>query len=103
VEVFPDLWELIPRFLANRTVDLDKLRNAVAAGDVKTVRDLGHDWRGLGGGYGFDYISTAGRALEEMAIRGDLSEGKLWVDALADYLARVEPRKAESGDDEEEE
>jgi hypothetical protein len=100
IEVDPALWQFIPTFLTNRAVDLEKLRSAVDSGDAQLVRDIGHRIRGLGGGYGFDYVSVAGKALEHMGAAGDLTGGAEWVEGLADYLARVEPREGEPSDDE---
>lgn len=98
VEVDPDLMDLVPVFLKNRREEVGKLRSAIAENDAETVQDIGHRMKGLGG-YGFSYVGEAGGALEKMAREGDLSGADAWVDAIADYLSRVEPREGPSSDD----
>ncbi len=49
--------------------------------------------KGLGGAYGCDYITTAGVALEGLSRAGRLDEAGPRLEALAEYLERVVPRK----------
>lgn len=92
VDIDPDLMDLIPTFLENRRNEIGELREAVDAGDAGTVEDLAHRLKGLGGGYGFDYITTAGSAIEGLAREERLADVDPWLTALEDYLARVLPR-----------
>lgn len=97
VDVPSDLFSLIPGFLENRRKDASRLRDALRAADAETVQDLGHQLKGLGGGYGFAYITTAGAAIETLGREGRLSELAPWLAALEDYLARVLPRSSIDG------
>ena len=90
VYVDPDLEELIPGFLENRRKDAVTLETALQGHDLKTVRLLGHRMKGDGGGYGFQQISTIGEALEQAAIREDLTVIRRQTAALADFLAQVD-------------
>jgi hypothetical protein len=56
-----------PAFLANRWLDLAKMRNALAASDFATVQTIGHNCKGTGVGYGFPDISSVGSAIEAAA------------------------------------
>jgi CheY-like chemotaxis protein len=56
-----------PAFLANRRVDLEKMRAALAAGDLKLIQTIGHNCKGIGKGYGFPEISSIGAAIEQAA------------------------------------
>lgn len=94
MEVEPELMDLVPAFIENRREDVGTLREAVRDGDVETVEEVAHRMKGLGGGYGFDYVSTAGTALVELARTGRLEEAGPWLDGLEDYLDRVEPEEA---------
>jgi CheY-like chemotaxis protein len=58
---------LRPTFLANRQLDLKKMRVALAARDFKTVQSIGHNCKGTGTGYGFPEISKLGSAIESEA------------------------------------
>ena len=56
-----------PAFLANRWLDLAKMRDALAASDFATVQTIGHNCKGTGVGYGFPDISSLGSAIEAAA------------------------------------
>ena len=81
---------LVPRFLANRTADVDKIRAALAAADFEAIRAAAHAMKGSGGGYGFPEISRLGAALEQGARERDAAVIGALVASLAAYLARIE-------------
>lgn len=91
VEIDPELMDLLDMFLDARRAEVPALREAVRSGDHDTVREVGHRMKGIGGGYGFDYVTTVGGALEGLAKSGDLRGADRWIDGLEDYLQRVEP------------
>jgi PAS domain S-box-containing protein len=62
---------LRPKFLANRQLDLTKIRTALAAGDFDAIRVIGHNCKGIGTGYGFPEISETGAAIEKAATARD--------------------------------
>jgi HPt (histidine-containing phosphotransfer) domain-containing protein len=90
VTIDPDLEDLIPGFLENRRKDVDKMKEALTAGDAEALRSVGHSLKGVGGGYGFDRISELGAEIEVFAKAGDLESIKSRVDDFADYLEHVE-------------
>ena len=90
VTIDPDLEELIPGFLENRQKDVDKMKEALTAGDIETLRSIGHSLKGVGGGYGFDRISELGAEIEVFAKNEDLESIKSRADDLAGYLEHVE-------------
>lgn len=92
VTVDADLKDLIPGFLERRREDVSKLRAALDAPDLETLRVTGHSMKGTGGGYGFEGLSEIGAAIEVAAKSGDLDAVRTEVDRLVDYLARVEIR-----------
>lgn len=96
IAVDPQIAALVPRFLANRAADVDKIRAALAAADFETVRVAAHGMKGAGGGYGFPEISRLGAAMEEGAQRRDAAAVSALVASLETYLARIEI-KAEEG------
>ena len=92
VAVDRDLEDLIPAFLKRREEDLDKLRKAHAEGDLDTVRVTGHSMKGTGGGYGFHGLSEIGAAIELAAKAEDTATIAMQIQALEDYLSRVDVR-----------
>ena len=89
VHVAGELRDLIPRFLANRRVEVEQLRAAIARSDRDAARRIGHGLKGVGGGYGFDEISRIGGEIERSARAGG-DELAALARELADYLDGVE-------------
>jgi HPt (histidine-containing phosphotransfer) domain-containing protein len=81
---------LVPRFLANRAADVDKIRAALARADFEGIRAVAHGMKGAGGGYGFAEISRLGAAMEEGARQRDAAAIGALAASLEAYLARVE-------------
>ena len=90
VHVDADLEAIIPRFFELREEDILLINESIEKNDFETIRRLGHSMKGAGGGYGFDYISELGRAMEEAAKKEDKAEIKEWTLKLKDYLDNVE-------------
>jgi hypothetical protein len=91
VSIDPDLEDLIPGFLGNRRLDVERIRELLACADFDQVRLIGHSMKGSGGGYGFDPITDYGGEIEQAALLKDAAAIQDAVGRLADYLARVEP------------
>ena len=85
-----DLIELIPDFLENRRQDVRAIMEGVEKKDFETIRVLGHDMKGSGGGYGFEAITDIGRSLEQAAKNENPTEILKQAAELATYLERVE-------------
>jgi HPt (histidine-containing phosphotransfer) domain-containing protein len=81
---------LVPRFLANRAADVDRIRRALAGADFEAIRIAAHGMKGAGGGYGFPEISRLGAAMEESARRGDAAVIGALAASLEEYLGRIE-------------
>ena len=90
VHVDPDLEPIIPRFFEIRRTDIGAILKAVDTGDFETAGRLGHSMKGAGAGYGFDAVTEMGRVIESAAKAADGGAIRQEVEALADYLDRVE-------------
>jgi PAS domain S-box-containing protein len=53
-----------PEFLTNRRLDLSRMKDALIAGDFATIQRIGHNCKGIGAGYGYPEISSAGSTVE---------------------------------------
>lgn len=89
VSIDEDLQELIPGYLAHRRTDVERIRMALEQRDYETLRTIGHQMKGSGGGYGFDAITDMGRAIEEAARAERDEEIRRQNVVLLDYLDRV--------------
>ncbi len=89
VEIEIDLEDIVPGYLENRRRELGVLNQALAGGDFETIRRLGHDLKGTGGGYGFDALSELGRALEQAGREADPAAAGRTIAQIKDFLARV--------------
>ncbi len=85
-----DLEDLIPGFLENQHRDALKIMELVELEGYDEVRRMGHSMKGSGGGYGFDEITAIGMRIESAACNRDAVAIGSQVEALLDYLARVE-------------
>ena len=90
VNVDREIAALVPRFLANRTADLSRIRAALAGADFAAIRIAAHGMKGAGGGYGFPEISRLGAEMEERARQGDAAAIGALVAKLEEYLGRIE-------------
>ncbi|MCE5281438.1 MAG: Hpt domain-containing protein [Deltaproteobacteria bacterium] len=90
VKIDPDLAELIPGYLENRTQDILQILEALERADFETIRTLGHGMKGSGGGYGFAPITEIGKVIETAAKEGKAGEIREGVESLRSYLEKVE-------------
>lgn len=75
--------------MVNTRADLDKLRQALEAGDLAELRRMGHTIKGTGYGYGFRGMGALGQLLEEDAKKGDFAKIGARIDDFAEYLDNV--------------
>lgn len=84
-----DLEDLIPGFMENRKADVVKMREALAQQDFESLRSTGHSLKGVGGGYGFAFISEIGAVIESAAKINDMETITSSIDKLENYLVNV--------------
>ncbi len=92
VQVDTELAPLVPGFLERRHEDVRKVLAAVATGDYESARCLGHQLKGVGGGYGFQPITDLGAAIETAAKSHDGARVAELARELSDYLNGLEIR-----------
>lgn len=90
VHIDIDLEDLIPGFLENRQKDLLTLETALQESDFETLRSIGHNLKGVGGGYGFSDITSIGAEIEESAKINELDKLSENVKKLSHYLNNLE-------------
>ena len=89
VRVAPEIGKLVPRFLRARRDDVVTIEAAIVSGDFDTIRQIGHNMRGVGAAYGFQGLSTIGRSLEAAAPDGKPEELRELLGELVSYLERL--------------
>lgn len=89
VHIDSNLEGLVAGYLENRRRDIVVIRAALTREDFEPVRAIGHNIKGTGGGYGFDFITKVGDELEQAALGADTAVIIRLVTALADYLERL--------------
>jgi HPt (histidine-containing phosphotransfer) domain-containing protein len=89
VEVEAWLAHLVPRFLANRLKDVETLAAAVRTGDFAAIQRIGHNLKGVAGGYGFAFIAEIGERLEAAANDGSATEATACMNDLDAYVRTV--------------
>ena len=86
----PSVKELLPGFLENRRRDLERMREALYAGDLAAIRDVGQNIRCFSRVYGFEMLTSLGEEIQSAADECSTLRIVQLQRRLADYLARVE-------------
>jgi signal transduction histidine kinase len=89
-DIEPWLKPVVGGYLKKRRGDVTKLREALIQGDYATIRTLGHQMAGTGGGYGFDPITEIGSVLEDSALAIDAEKIRATIEDLDRYLNAVQ-------------
>ncbi len=89
VYVDADLKELIPGFFEHRYQEISRITEALAQNDFETIEKIGHSIKGVGGGYGFAYISELGLQIEETAKEAKEEELHELINQYKSYLDNV--------------
>lgn len=85
-----DLADLIPGFIEKRQQDIAAIMAAAAVGDYETVQSIGHNLKGIGGGYGFDRITKLGAAIEQAGKLREADKVYELAQVLKTYIENVE-------------
>ncbi|MBF0555325.1 MAG: response regulator [Nitrospirae bacterium] len=89
VYIDPDLKGVIPDFLKEFACDINAIKGALCAGDLKDAQKIGHNLKGAGGGYGFKAVTTIGEAIERAAKENNPDELTRLLDELSNYIENV--------------
>ena len=90
LHVEPALRELVPVFLESRRRDLERMRQALHAGDLDAIRDVGRNIRCFSRVYGFEELTALGEEIRCAADECSTLRIVHLQGQLADYLSRVE-------------
>lgn len=90
LSVEPGLKELIPGFLENRRRDLERMHEALQAGDLAAIRDVGQNIRCFSRVYGFDELTALGEEIRCAADECSTLRIVSLQGRLAEYLSSVE-------------
>lgn len=90
LQISAEFEDLMPGFLEHRRQDVLQLTDALARDDFELIRGIGHGIKGAGGTYGLEMISAYGQMLEAEALQGNASEVRATVEALSDFLDRLQ-------------
>lgn len=87
-----DLREVTERFLSDVNTFVIEICPAIEGGDFEKARGIGHKLKGIGGSFGFPFISKIGELLEISAQKEDAESLKEHSRALAEYMKSLEVR-----------
>lgn len=90
VVIDSDLEDLIPGFIEKRQQDVQLILTAAAAGDFEKIQNIGHNLKGIGGGYGFDRVTKLGAAIEQAARQQEGDKACELAHVMKNYLEHVE-------------
>jgi signal transduction histidine kinase/CheY-like chemotaxis protein/HPt (histidine-containing phosphotransfer) domain-containing protein len=81
------LADMVPEYLDRRRRDVPAMLTALAFGDYDSIRTLGHNMKGSGGGFGFPLLGEIGARIEQAALDRDAAAVRGQIDELASYLS----------------
>jgi HPt (histidine-containing phosphotransfer) domain-containing protein len=90
VHVDREIQDLVPTFLANRKRDLATLREALTTKNFEAMRIIGHNLKGVGGGYGFHEITAIGALMEKAGKDAQPETLAELIQRYGDYLEAVD-------------
>ena len=90
LNVEPALKELVPGFLDSRRRDLERMRQALRAGDLAAIREVGRNIRCFSRVYRFEELTALGEEIRCAADERSMLRIVHLQGRLADYLSRVE-------------
>jgi hypothetical protein len=90
IKVHQYLKDLIPDYLMNRKIDLDKMREALNIENFEIIYQISHKIKGSGGTYGFSDLSLLASALEDFAKKKDKVELLSKLQEMEKYLLEIE-------------
>ncbi len=92
IQVDPDLYDLIPGFLARKRTDARAILSGVSGErvDFEALSRIGHKLKGEGGSYGLDPVSLYGAQIEQAAHKHDALAIRHYAHELAVYLDSVQ-------------
>lgn len=85
-----DLKGLLPDFMEITRQEIEELRKALDAADLKSVARIGHNIKGSALNYGFLLLGEIGRRIESKAIQQDTEAIQEEFDLLKKYVEQVE-------------
>lgn len=83
------LRDLIPEYLQNRRLDVDRLRSWMAEGKGAEMKRLLHQMKGSGGMYGFPRITDLARLMEARVAAGEIRACADLIEELSSYVDAV--------------
>lgn len=89
VHVSGDLAPFVPEYLDLTRADLEAADGALARGEMREVRTLGHNLKGSGTSFGLPELSRLGRLLEAAAGTAGQDYVRRLLDELRRYLSAL--------------
>ncbi len=90
IKVDKDLEDLIPGYLESLNTSSNAIKEAIESSDWSTCQKIGHNLKGSGGSYGFDFVSEMGGNIENAASQRNKEQIQGSIKDLKEYLNRVE-------------
>jgi len=90
IKIDPDLEDVIPVYLKSVKESIKEMKDAIKVEDSEKIRKIGHNLKGEGKAFGFDFITDAGLKLQEAGDAKDIRTIKALVFGLENYLTRIE-------------
>ena len=84
-----DLENLIPEYILSIRSNIVRIQKMLEVNDMESIRTMGHNMKGSGGGYGFNKITDIGLLIEDGAKANDASAIRSGLKLLEHYLDNI--------------
>lgn len=88
--------ELIVNYVERRILDMETLKNSLAANQLSEFRRIGHQLAGNASSYGFDDLGIIGRQMEQLSESSLETEGtkllsryEVWLEQARSFAATI--------------
>jgi len=85
-----DFQDIVPDFIEAYKKNIQEIKDALKSNNFQSLRTIGHNLKGTGGGYGFEEISQHGHKLNEAAKKEDVKAIKDLLPTMESYFSRIE-------------
>jgi|GEM_PF-450706 len=89
IQVDESIKDLVPDYLKNRKIDVEKMNNALRENNFSSIESIAHKIKGSGGSYGFTKMSQIAQQLEISAKENNYEETKNMIKNFKHYLDNI--------------
>jgi len=93
MEEEPDIGDIVLQFIDQLPETIDNIRNAYEIGDRKKLKDLVHNLKGMGGGFGYPQLSDMSKKIEQLLLENNIEAIGTVIGEMDIVISRIKAGK----------